>query len=472
MNRKRFISTLGFIDWIALGFSALYGIAGVLVSIHRHLQFETGYYDFGIFDQAIFRVSRFSAPIIDHLAVGGKIIFADHVSPVIYLLSPLYWFTSRSEIILTAQAGIVAASVFALYLLGHRVIGQRLAALAVAVSYALFIGIQNAVITDFHEITLLTLPLVLLFLSVERGKKTLFFLFLILSLMVKENISLLGVGIGIFLFITKKSWRRISLITILLSFLWGAIATRIIIPYFSEGMSQYQPTIPGNIKEVFGSFFDHPVKRETMLTGFGSFLFLPLLYPPLYPAIVQELASRFFLAQSTLRWSLSLHYGTELGLLAAISSIYALGVLHKMFPKKQWLLSGMGMLLVAQSVYAHQFRLHGPLGLSYNPAFYRHSKDFGFLTTLIARIPPKASVMTQNNLAAHLTHQPVMLFRADYTPFMPEYILFDLRYGQNPNNLFPQDQEKLMRLRSKLTLDPGYKSIYKTQDQEIFQKIR
>ncbi len=459
------------IDWFALGFSLLFGVAGILVSVHRYWQFETGYYDFGIFDQAIFRVSRFADPIVDHLAIGGKVIFADHVSPIIFLLSPLYWFTTRSEIILVAQALIVASSVFALYLLGKRILNHAVASLAVSVAFALFIGTQNAIITDFHEITLLTLPLVLLFLSIEYGWKKRYFLFLILILAVKENIALLGASIGLYLLIVKPSWKRIGMATILISLLWGIATTRLIIPYFSEGVSQYAPTIPKDVGQLVASFVDHPVKRETLQIGFGSFLFLPLLYPPLWPAIIQELASRFFLSQSTLRWSLGLHYGLALGLLLSIASLYALQRIQKIFPKKTWLLSGIATLLILQALYNHQVKLHGPLGLGLNGDFYRHSKDFAFLQTLIDRIAPGASVMTQNNLAAHLAHQPVMLFRPDYTPFMPDYILFDLRDGQNPNNLFPSTMEKLMALREKLAIDPNYRSIYQTKDQEIFQKI-
>lgn len=457
------------IDWLAYGFVLLYGLAGALVSVHRHWQFETGYYDFGIFDRAIWQVSRFSAPIIDHLAIGGKVIFADHFSPSIFLLSPLYWLTQRSEIILIAQAVLIASSVLALYVLGKRLLGNPVISLCVAIAYALFIGIQNAVITDFHEITLLPLPLALLFLSIEQGWKKRYVLFLFLCLGVKEHIALLGVSIGIFLLLTKPAWRAIAVATIGISIAWGLVATRIIIPYFSEGASQYTATIPANIVAFVQSFYDHPIKQQTIAIGFGNFLFLPLLYPPLFPALIQELASRFLLTQSTLRWSLSLHYGTELGILAAISSLYALRWLQKFALSKHlvWIL---GFAMVFLSMYLHQFALHGPLGLSYNRAFYRHSGEFGFLNTLIDRVPAGASVMTQNNLAAHFTHQPVMLFRLDYTPFMPDYVIFDLRSGQNPNNMFPQNMEILTDLRDKITHDSLYRSIYETNDQAVFEK--
>ena len=77
------------IDWLTYIVIGVYTLAAVLVSLHRFWQFEVFYYDFGIFDSAIWKAAHFTAPIIDHFVVGGKVIFADHFSPSIFLLSPL-----------------------------------------------------------------------------------------------------------------------------------------------------------------------------------------------------------------------------------------------------------------------------------------------------------------------------------------------------------------------------------------------
>ena len=100
-------------------------VIGILVSLHRYWQYEVFYYDFGIFDQAIWNVSQFRPPIIDHLVVGGKWIFADHFSPSIFLLAPLYWLTNRSEIILIVQAAAVGLSGFFLYRIGLLVLKEK-----------------------------------------------------------------------------------------------------------------------------------------------------------------------------------------------------------------------------------------------------------------------------------------------------------------------------------------------------------
>lgn len=131
-------------------FVTLYAIAATLVSLNRFWQYEVFYFDFGIFDQAIWYASRFQPLVIEHLVVPGKWIFADHVSPTIFLLAPLYWFTNRQEVLLIAQAAAVALSGLVLYRIGRIAINGRFLPFAVMVAYLLFVGLQNAVITDFH----------------------------------------------------------------------------------------------------------------------------------------------------------------------------------------------------------------------------------------------------------------------------------------------------------------------------------
>src|SRR3989338_8513854 len=115
-----------YVDIISYTLCILFTIAGVLVSLNRFWQYEVFYYDFGIFDQAIWSVSRFSPPKIEHFIVGGKWIFADHFSPSIFLLSPFYWLTTKSEILLVVQAIAVGLSGVVLYSIGTHVLKNRL----------------------------------------------------------------------------------------------------------------------------------------------------------------------------------------------------------------------------------------------------------------------------------------------------------------------------------------------------------
>lgn len=128
-----FITKIHKVDVVVYLFCVLFTVAGIVVSLNRFWQYDVYYYDFGIFDQAIWSVSRFQPPIIEHIVVGGKWIFADHFNPSIFLLSPLYWITDRSEVILIAQAIAVGLSGFFIYQTGLTLLKNRLLSFSVLV---------------------------------------------------------------------------------------------------------------------------------------------------------------------------------------------------------------------------------------------------------------------------------------------------------------------------------------------------
>lgn len=456
-----------YVDLISYTLCVLFAIAGILVSLHRFWQYEVFYYDFGIFDQAIWNVSRFNPPIIEHLIVGGKWIFADHFSPSIFLLSPLYWLTTRSEMLLIVQAIVVGLSGMVLYSIGKHILKNKLLALGILVSYLFFVGLQNAVISDFHELTIMTLPLMLTFWAIVHRRIWLYFLFLVITLGFKESNFLLGIGIGISIFFLRREWFKIGLITIALSLIWGYVSIQVVIPSFSNSSYTYFPIFNSNIFDNIFSFFSHPLKQRTLFYSFFSFGFLPLLSPEFWFLFLQDYGTRFIGNSCCTRWDLGLHYNAQSAVLLGISSIFALRRLqHVEFISK--FLSLLIILIIINSLFLYRFVLNGPFALAYKSAFYAHTKDFIFLNNLIKIIPNNASVMTQNNLASRFTHQKVFILRKDYENYKPEYIVMDLRDGQNPNDFFgTKDVPAIMVLLRK---DSMYELIYQTKEQFIFRR--
>ncbi|MBI2420763.1 MAG: DUF2079 domain-containing protein, partial [Candidatus Levybacteria bacterium] len=257
-----------YVDTISYTLCGFFIIAGAAISINRFWQYEVFYFDFGIFDQAIWNASRFLPPIIDHPAARGKWIFADHLSPSIFLLAPFYWLTAKSEMLLVAQAIITGLSGIVLYVIGKHILRNKLLSLSILICYLLFLGLQNAVISDFHELTVMTLPLMLTFWAIIHRKIRLYFLFLIITLGFKESTFLLGIGMGVLIFFLRKEWVKIALITIILSLMWGYISIKIIIPSFSSGFYSYSPSVNANILDNISSLVNHPLKQRTLFYSF------------------------------------------------------------------------------------------------------------------------------------------------------------------------------------------------------------
>lgn len=457
-----------FFDRAALLTTVLFIIAGTLVSVYRFWQYEVFYYNFGVFDQAIWHISRFQPPTIEHLLVSGRIILADHFDVSILLLAPLFWITTRSEILLVAQAAFAGAAGFFIYKIGWEVLKDKALAFAIACCYFLFVGIQNAIITDFQELTIMTLPVTLTFYTIIKKKIKLFWLFFLITLGFKEVTFLLGIGIAIFLFFYNKIWRKQAVFAAVVSIIWGYLAIKVFIPYFSQGLYLHWPDIPEGIFDKAYALVDHPLKRETLLYSGLQFGFLPLFAPGMWFLILQDYILRFLPKYHYTYWTLGLHYNAVVSTLLAISSIFGLRFLlkFKQISKIKYIIA---LLLLLNGLVLFRFIHHGPFLLAINPVFYKQTENFKFLDEMVAKIPKDASIMTQNNLGVRFTHQRFIYLRQNYDSFAPDYILIDNRPGQNPN-VFLLGPPSIPDFIKKVQEDKMYTTIYHQGDQYIFKR--
>lgn len=457
-----------FIDIIAIVSTSLFVIAGSIVSLNRFWQYDVFYYNFGIFDQAIWHVSQFQPPYIEHLLVGGKMIFADHFDISILLLAPLFWIFKNSETLLVVQALFAGAAGFVIYKIGVAVLKDKLAALSIVFCYLFFIGIQNAVITDFHELTVMTLPITLTFLAIVRKQIKLFWIFFILVLGFKEVTFSLGIAISIFIYFYNKKWKNHAIAAAIISILWGLLTIKVFIPYFSQGIYLHEPSLPNGLFNIISSLFDLPSKRETVFFSFLNFGFLPLLAPIMWPAILQDYIMRFVPLSQETRYSLGFHYNAPVSTLLAIGSIFGFSFIQKFkfILKLRYLIF---IFLFLNSFMQFRFLQNGPFLLSINRAFYKHTSNFAFLNNLVDKIPKNASIMTQNNIGPHFSHQKFIYLRYNYEQYSPEYILLDNREGQNPNNFLWAPN--IPELISKIQNDSNYVTLYSNNNQYIFSKI-
>lgn len=451
-------------DFFALVFSIVFTFASIFVSLNRFWQYEMFYYDFGIFDRAIWLVSQFKQPVIDHLVVGGKLIFADHFNPSIFIFSPLFWLTDKPETLLIAQSSIVGLSGFFIYGIGKTVTKNSFFSLSILVSYYLFVGLQNAVAFDFHEITAATLFAVLSFYFFLKNKKMLTFLFFLITLGFKESNFLFGAGLSTAFFFINKEWRKFSIFLFIFSIIWGVIAIKLIIPYFSGGIYGYEVGLSLDKINLIDDLLGNSAKRHTVFYSFLSFGFLPVLSPAFWFIIVQDLLARFL----SNRVGLGLHYSALLSVILAISSFYSFSFLQKIRIAQKHI-NIVSLLIIFNAIFLYRFVLRGPLALSYNPDFYAHTKDFQFLDNLVSQVPSNATVMAQNNLASHFAHyKNVWVLKYDYESYKPEYVVFDLRSGQNINNFFPTNN--IPFVLQNISRDSNYSDIYNNGNQHIFKR--
>lgn len=454
---KNIKSILFRFDTLIIGFIILYTLAALTVSLNRYWQYQSFYYDFGFYDTAIWQAAHLQLPIVDFVNFKDqeKIIFANHFNPSLFLLSPLYWFTDRREILLIWQSLSVGLAAFIAFRLAREKLKSGIAVLALVVSFLGYIGLQNALISEFHDITLAVLPLTVLFWAIAKKHWKLFFLFLLILLGLKESLAGLGVGLGVYILLRERRYYQIALLTIVLSVLWGYVTTRHIIPFFEGDLYYFTPAnLPSNPIEWLSVFVDNPTKLQTVFYSFLTFGFLPIFDIAVLPSILENFFERFVLS-SDKRWDLGLHYNATLSPLMFMGSIAVYSFMESR-KKLKLFVPLYSLVVILMVVVLHRFILHGPLGLFYNPVFYQQNERVRYVDEFVKNFPQSGLIMTQNDLALRLSHQRVKLLRSNYQKINPDHVILNLTPGQNPNSFFPLSYEKAIVLKDNLSQDKSY----------------
>src|SRR5579859_2880714 len=127
-----------------------------LQALLDYRRFLTSTFDLVIFDQGIRGYAHLHAPesIARGVADGQGVHFSllsDHWSPILALLSPLYWIHGSPATLLAAQAVLFALAIPPLWAYTSRKLDSAAAAYLVCTAYALSLPIMAAVVFDFHE---------------------------------------------------------------------------------------------------------------------------------------------------------------------------------------------------------------------------------------------------------------------------------------------------------------------------------
>lgn len=191
-----------FIAVTVLTFIAVVGGTGAL----RYLTFRAPNFDFGIFAQMFEGMKRTGLPVTTCERDRLLSHFAVHLSPVLYLLLPIYWLFPSPVTLQLSQAVILASAVAPMTLLCRRYgFGpERTALFAVIVLF--HPAVTSGTNYDFHENCFL-LPLLLwLFYWFERGKPLPVILFSLAVLAVKEDAAVYIAFFALFVLLDRKKY--------------------------------------------------------------------------------------------------------------------------------------------------------------------------------------------------------------------------------------------------------------------------
>lgn len=387
--------------WLLMaGFTLAY----TTVSFLRHDHFESLGFDLGIFDQEVWLLSKGKPPLVTILQ-PPMIVWGNHFTPALILLSPIFWFINNVKALLLAQIIIVVSGAWPLYHLAKKHLGSTFFSLCLAFSYLAFVGIQNALLFDFHAITLVAGGLAWVFWLLDQPYYLPFGILVIVLLHLKEDVSLIVVSLAGYVFLLYRRY-RLSLSLLTLGVVWFFLTTKFYVPSFFGGSFSHQAHFPNTLSGWWWVISSPPQKLKTLFFSFLPFAFLPLLSLPSLVMAGFHFLIHFLDPAFPSRWGLALHYRAPVTPMLAIGTIWGIRWLQRYTPsryKSLFLSLGGGALIMG--TLANQVFLHLPLNGLAKPALYHQPAWLSDTRFILSQVPPKVPLATQNNLIPHLSHR-------------------------------------------------------------------
>jgi uncharacterized membrane protein len=434
----------------------LYIIFFAWLSILRHEAFQSSAMDLGYTDQVVWntlhgRFMRFStyqdAPIdlpLDQFR-RTDILLAYHVELILAPISLLYLIYDSPVTLLLLQTVCIGLGALPAFWLARDHLGSDFAGLVFALAYLMAPAVEGANLSDFHAVSLTASLLLFAFYFLQARRYRLFFVFIILAMSAKEDVSPLILMMGLYIFFWLRE-REVGALTALMGLSWFLVCTQLILPYhnglpispFLHRLAIFGPTV----KESLRHFLQDPVlllqwlHQPEIFTYLGGLLtsagFMSLFSPVILGLGAPAVAMNIF---STWSWTYSegAHYSASLVPFIIVSGIHGLGFLARHFSERWGVphlraTNSLAVLVLLSSGYHHYQIGISPLARGFHPpritAHHRLAQEF------MALIPAGASLSAQSSLYPHLAHRE----KAYFFPAIndAEYVLLDVTSSPYP----------------------------------------
>jgi uncharacterized membrane protein len=472
----------GVVLLMAVAFAGFFIADAVLL----HAAYRTHAEDLGIMDQALWNTisphGRFLHQTIcdtvsDTNCLGDIPRTAIHFEPILLPVALVYPLASSPLTPIVIQALVVAAGALPAYWIASRRLGSALAGVAFAALYLAFPALQSALVGDFHAVTLsATFVMFALYFMLVRNNWGLWIACL-LAMTTKEEIPLLVVMIGLSVALLQRRWRLgLALVCAALAYLGLALVViHLSSPIGHSSTASRYAYLGSTPLKAVKFVLTHPVLvvRQYLLGPDRIPYLRKLLAPTGYLALLSPLTLLIaapelainLLSSDPLMRSGSYQYNAAIVpvlVLAAIESVALLGGVAAwlgaqvrsnlreqvremlawtaaalpaearrllVVPYPRVVVAGAVLLALGLGIYEQRDRGLTPLTWGFHwPQVTAHAR---LADTLIAMIPPSASVSAQSDLVPHLSQRRFVYLFPDHAD-TANYVFLDVT-----GNIFP-----------------------------------
>ena len=323
------------IGWVFLFFS----IAFALVSIVNHVLFRTYGHDLGIYTHGIYMYSHFKMHVYTLAFESEMLHLGNHFSPIVLLLSPLYYLFGHYTLLLVQIAFILLGGL-GIYRIAEEQLRFKSIPLLLMIQFFCMWGIYSALSFDFHTNVLAAMMAPWFVLYFNRGKMLHASILFALILLTKENMALWMVFI-LFGLLIKKRFDREAKSTFGFGFLLMGIAALYfvavqnwIMPLFDPGMKvnhlNNYGALGNSLSEIVVNLLSDPwnaikllfvsddpnpkydyiklMLHGVMLLSGGFAVYLR----PYYLVMLAPIYAQKFFSTNMMHWGIDFHYSIEI----------------------------------------------------------------------------------------------------------------------------------------------------------------
>lgn len=412
-----------------------------LFTVLRYLTFSSPNYDFGLFCNMFYYMKETGLPLTTSERNQLMSHFAVHISPIYYVLLPIYAVFSSPVTLQICQALVLASGLIPLYLLARHYALSNIQTVLLALLYALHPVVSAGCSYDIHENCFL-LPLLLwLFFCYETGHLRWLAVVSVLVLLVKEDAAAFLVIFGLYL-LAARGEKAIGGLFISGALLYFGIAV-ILLNTFGAGamfgrygaLFSEANTVDGFLQTLIrapGMFLERLVSFTNSATQKPIYLLQILL--PFIPIIWQTKRYSRFLLLTPLLLNLLADsvYQCDIGFQYTFASLafclyfYMQNLADKPTEKRRNpLLFG---AFAACLLYA---MIIMPKIETYVNSWIRDGDAFTQMDTVLDTIPQEASVTASTMLVPHLAQRDI-IYEDFYHPEPDtDFVVLDMRGGGN-----------------------------------------
>ncbi|KAA3664959.1 MAG: DUF2079 domain-containing protein [Chloroflexi bacterium] len=426
-----------FTPYIFLGillaiFMAAYG----WLVLSRHGRFNSTGYDLAIHEQILWNTlnGRFFATSLE---VDNS--FADHFRPFMLVLLPFYAVFQSAKTLLVAQVLALAAAAIPLFLIADARLKSKRVAMAITFMYLIYPAVGFVARFDFHMEAIAVPLFFMAFYALEKEKWKQATIWLILTLLCKENMGIVVAIFGLYVMVMQRRWRLgtawliMGITTFLFTSFWllptvrgESLDAMIRYTWMGDTTTEIAQTIFTKPELIW----EHLISTNRLLylvqlsepVGFLNFLGLPEIM------IAQPFLMTNLMADHFCQPTIYCHYSAPVIPFIFIGLVFGLARLRRWLrDERSWRIA----ILLVLPLSMFNFWIENPFReIPLIPSALLPISNADVVEQALTAVPPHLSVVTTNDYAPHLAQREHLYIIGIPTqreaPIDPEVVFLNL----------------------------------------------